>query len=359
MSLASLDGITVTSCRVQLPAWGVWYADVEIDQPTTLAGPVTLTLADLALKGTIVAGGAWQGRARYTIAAGAGAWGAPIAARHYGADNGVKASKVLTDVAADCGETLGTLPASLVGTAWTRESGPASLALELLYPAGWYVDEAGVTQIGARAASIYDGAAARISRDDSISKLVLASDSIAGLLPGVSVDGVTAIDVEHAIVGGKLRTTIWGGTTGDRRLNAMRAIVERLTANLRYRGVWEYRVVRASGERWDLQCVRKSTGLPDLRRVRARPGVAGCKSDLALGSLVLVSFVNGDPSRPVVIGFDDAEAPGFVPTETTIDADDLLLGSTPRKGVARKDDLVVCGGFGGTITTASTQVESG
>ncbi len=113
----------------------------------------------------------------------------------------------------------------------------------------------------------------------------------------------------------------------------MQKIVATLTAHHRFYAPWEYRVVERVGERYHLQPVRVSSGMPTLRNVRARPGVAGACGYASLGSCVLVAFVDGSPARPVVVAFDDAESPGFDTTLVrfgTADAADPL---------ARKSDL--------------------
>lgn len=339
MVTATLEGVTVTACAVHLPAYGIPWADVELDEPTALSGSVTLALPGLSLVGTIMSGGPWQGRARYRVAGGAGGWGKTIAAKSYTNDAGVKLWTVLRDAAEACGETINADTVSgTVGSHYTREAGPASRALALLADRAWYVDEAGVTRLGARAATTYDGDATRMGKASEQLRLELAADDLAGLLPGATVSdgqGVSfeAVDVVHRLGDGKLRTTVWGELGGSSRVgSALHRLIAQLTAAERYRGVWSYRIVSQSGERLDLQAVRVSTGMPDQRAVRVRPGVPGVKADHAIGSRVLVAFVDGDPGQPVVVGFEDADSEGFEPGELFVDADDLsvdvgLLGS--------------------------------
>ena len=321
-ALATLNGVVVTTCRIQIPAWGLWWAEVECASQEPLVGRATLVLDDVTFVGTIVTGGAYETRTRYRIVGGFGGWGREIAPTAYVNDAGVKLAIVLRDAAVACGESIGTVASSSVGPAFARHRGPASRVLEALVPRGWYVDEAGVTQIGSRAAVAWTGAATRITNDEAQRRYELAPSTLVGLLPGAIVDGVEALDVEHVLDGeGKLRTTLWGGPVAPsaRLPEALRRIVEHYTAQHRYRGVWEYRVVLQTGQRLDLQAVRASSGMPDLRGVRVRPS-AGCRASLTLGSIVLVSFVNGDPSRPVVTSTDEADAPGFVPATLYLQA---------------------------------------
>jgi hypothetical protein len=360
-SAATLSGLTCTRVALQLPAWGVWWADVEVDRPAALSGAATLVMGGQSYVGTVMSGGAFSGRSRFRVAGGAGGWGKSVVGRHYANDAGIRIAQIVGDAAGLAGETVEDVPAGTVGTQWTREDGPAARTLEALYPSQWYVGEDGITRIGARASVAYSGAATRIGIDAAAGRVELASDDLAGLVPGVIVEGVEAVDVHHELDGGKLRTTVWGAGRSDtsRRLAAMRRLFEALTVSMRLRGVWEYRVVLQSGERLELQPVRRSLGLPDLRRVKARlaPGI---KAEWAPGSLCLVSFVAGDPSRPVVVAGDDPESPGWLPDEATIETSgDLLLGASPRLGVARTTDAVLCGGFGGTITGGSGTVKAG
>ena len=82
--------------------------------------------------------------------------------------------------------------------------------------------------------------------------------------------------------------------------------------------------------------------MPDLQRVRVRPGVPGCSADWPLGSMVLVAFVDGLPSRPVVVAGDDPESPGFAPDRLTlVGEDDMLPGVTVLGQALRYGDTVM------------------
>ena len=74
VTFATLEGHRVTTARATIPAWGCWYADVSIDGEHALTGAVTLQIADLAMKGTVLSGGPAKGRSHFRIVAGAGGW---------------------------------------------------------------------------------------------------------------------------------------------------------------------------------------------------------------------------------------------------------------------------------------------
>lgn len=340
----TLGGNRVTSAHVTLPKWGAWYADALVDGEHALSGGAAMQLAGLALSGTVLSGGPMKGRSSFRLIGGKGGWGKTLPKKSYADDAGVKASRVLSDAAAECGETIdaSTLPSTRLGPSWTRPEGLASAVLELIAPAGWYVGEDGVTRIGSRAAKALTSAIPRVSPVDLARQTVtLAPESAATLVPGITVDGIEAVDVVHEVTPKGLRTTIYGslnaGLAGP--FASLRRLLEQLDPGRKYRSTWEYRVVTQDGERLNLQPVRVSSGMPDLQRVTVHPGISGAKSDVKLGSRVLVTFIDESPSRPVVVGFEDAEGEGFTPLLTSIDASTFVSLADGARLVPATGDL--------------------
>jgi hypothetical protein len=340
VSTATLAGYRATSARLHVPAWGAPWADAVLDDEVELSGRVELAIADLTVSCTIVSGGPSKGRSSYRLVGGAGGWGRVVGERSYkNNDAGIAVASVLRDLAADAGETLaGDLPTTRVGPHWLREAGRAHQTLELLAPRGWYVDEQGRTIIGRRAATELAVEATLGPVDRARATVTLAAESIATVLPGVTVAGIEALDVLHEVTSGGLRSTIWGeGYAGGQLEDVVAAYVLRLFPWLRYtRGPFEYRVVDQEGERLTLQPVRVSLGLADIERVAVRPGVPGVRADVQLGSHVLVQFIEADPSRPAVVGFEDAEGGGFTPDTIIIGRD----GADPTGPFLRAGEIV-------------------
>jgi hypothetical protein len=331
MAIATLNSITVTHASVQIPAWGAWYADVTLDRESDLTSQrVTLVLGGLTLSGFALSGGSFQGRSRYRIVGGAGGLGREIARRSYANDAGVKRRTLLEDMARDAGETWDstTLPAATdrVGNAWVRQAGPARATLEALASRFWHVGTDGQLRLGTRASTTFAAKHAVERADIALGIAHIAADDVSTLLPGASVAGLVAADVEHTIDERGLRSTVYGRASTSRRLSAYAEIQRAVDPRRDYRGCYEYRVVSMSGRRANLQSVRVSTGMPDLARVTLRPGVAGIRCTPLLGSRVLVAFVDADPSRPVVVSFEGEDDNGFTGTLVELTADTMVGG---------------------------------
>jgi hypothetical protein len=260
---------------------------------------------------------------------------------------------LLSDVAREAGETIEGLPDTRLGPHFARRAGTASAALNTLAPRAWRVDFDGITRIGKRPASTYSGKAPRTRVDPNAAVIEIATDTLAGLLPGVSIDGsAPATDVEFSINADRITARVWASSRSSRVLSALERAVLALFPDMPYRGAFEFRIVTQSGERLNLQPVRSAHGLPELANVPVRAGMAGLRALHLPGSLVVVQFLDADPSRPIVTGFDDPEAPGWHPLE-------LDLGGPGALGVARIGDAVVAGPYAGTIVSGSARIKAG
>jgi len=348
------DSAVVSGARVQIPAWGRWWADVVTATPISIAvgEVVTITIGDATLSGAVVSGGASHGRGAYRVVAGAGGWSNSVSAKGYHNGGGVAISSILSDAASEVGESLGSAPSGRVDEHYARTAGPASRLLNALAPRAWYVDLAGVTQFGARTTSTYGGAATRVDVLPARDCVELVTDAIANILPGVTVDALeAATDVEYVLTSTRLSVRVYGGPRSSRELDAFRRVYDSIDPLRAYRVAYDYRVVTQSGDALNLQPVRSSTGMPDLESVPVRlaPGV---KAMHFPGSVVTVMFRDGDPSRPFVISGDASGEPGWMPLF-------LMLGDEPTLGVARMTDPVIAGPFGGTIISGSIRVKAG
>lgn len=135
----------------------------------------------------------------------------------------------------------------------------------------------------------------------------------------------------------------------DRIRASILALADELLGAVRYFGLYEYRVVTVDGGGLvSLQPTSRRAGVPDIARVESRPGIGGARTTPALGSTVLVAFVNGDPSRPVVVAWDSS-----TPTLVALDGAAVELGAAAFP-VARFGDVVTVGSQTGPLTFAGT-----
>lgn len=110
----------------------------------------------------------------------------------------------------------------------------------------------------------------------------------------------------------------------SRTLRAFRAIVRALTERTDYHALVRYRVVKNTAGRVELQAVKKAGPWPDTLPVSLQPGAPGVKGVPKLAAVVLVSFVEGDPSLPVVSHFARTDDPAWLPISVALDASTLV-----------------------------------
>jgi len=354
-SMTTTEGSAIiVRARVQIPSWGRWWADVDLQDPLD-ADPrelATISLEDITLSGSIVAGGSSHGRASYRVVAGTGGWSDLVTSKAYHDSRGVCVRDVLADVASFVGESIDLPATRRVGAHYARSAGSASRVLHDFSPRAWHVDFAGVTRVGSRENLAYEGVATRVDVHPGQGCVELVPEILGGLVPGVIVDDMApATDVEYVLSGDRVSVRVYGGPRSSRDLDAFLKVLDAIDPLRAYRCAYEYRVVTQDGDVLNLQPVRASSAMPDLERVPVRMS-AGIKAGHLLGSLVTVLFLDGDPSRPCVFSGAAAGSPGWMPLS-------LELGDAPTLGVARLTDTVLAGPWAGVITSASVRVKAG
>jgi len=354
MAAAELNGYACASCALTVPGYGLWHAAVELTDDIALpvGTPVVLRTLDQTWRGAVIAGGSVDGHARYRIQAGAGNWGTELKPRAYANDAGVTVARLLTDVALEADEVISNPPTTRLGAHYSRPRAPASFLLNALAPRGWYAGADGAVAFGERPSAKLVASLVTVRRDPAQRVVELAAtDSLAGAVPGATTEYGAAADVDIEIGADGVRVRLYAASAPNRRAQAIADMLAALDPGARWRGTYEYRIVSQTAERLNLQPVRSRSLLPDLARVPVRAGVPGVKATHAPGAQVLVVFLDGDLSRPAVVGFDAPDSPGWMPLF-------LELGGPGALGVARQTDPVVAGPFGGTIVTGSARIKA-
>lgn len=187
---ASLADRRVVSARVLMPSPGLWTADVRLAEDDELpAGPLTLTIGNLVLVGSVFRSGPWAGTRSVRLLAGYGGWRKTTTARFYSDSNGVKLSAIVKDAAAEVGEQIVVTGSATVGPRFERAAAPASRLLAgLVGRAGWYVDPLGVTRIGDRPATPITSEFTPTNYRPELGAVTIATEDPASWLPGAVFD---------------------------------------------------------------------------------------------------------------------------------------------------------------------------
>ena len=346
MSIASIGPDFCESVRVHVPQYGPWYAEVVMLGAPALSGQVTLSIGTLDLVGTVdpLSSGTRGEQAFARIVAGAGAWGTQLPAKAYHNDAQVKAKLVAEDAARECGETLETITdQTRVGVHYVRRTGPASRALEGVFGAAWHVGYDGVTRIGERESQTpADDIYTVVDVQPADRVVTLAMDDVASVVVGSVLtqgldESMTVRELEIRIDADEAIVVAWcGGTasSAERIADSLRIIQRREQAKVIH-GLWRYRVSQMDGDRVKLQAISRAAGLPDVLPVDMYPGMAGLHAALTNGAEVLVQFIEGSPTMPVITHFVGKGGPGHEPSTITIDAtSQIKMGAGASEFVA-------------------------
>lgn len=333
---ATVNGSRAVSVRLVTPYRGVWFADVDLDPEDATQAPsgaVTLSIGTTTLKGTVDprGSGRFVDKVHLRIVGGGNGWDQPARAQHFHNDSGVNSTQVFQSTASSVGETVNVSTPTSLGVDFVRSSGPAS---QVLADVDWYVDLGGVTQVASRPAATPDPSLEVLAFDANMMALEVTSDVV--VLPGTTFtdkrfDGtLTARDVEQTFDTSGSRATVFCSTAPVTRLASALENMVREFSGVKYLKAYRYRFISANASRVNLQAVTKEPGLPDLLPLSVWPGMAGLSAKLAGGATVLVVFIEGDKSQPVVVGFD-----GTLPQELHLDASDVVVlqgGTKPAAG---------------------------
>lgn len=89
----------------------------------------------------------------------------------------------------------------------------------------------------------------------------------------------------------------------DRFLAPIRAIIRQELPRLAYLGTWEYRVLGVNADGTvNATATDPGAPMPNLNNLPIRPGPEGGTSLPSVGNTCDVRFINGDPTRPRVVG---------------------------------------------------------
>ena len=319
----SLAGYRVVSGSIEIPAYGLWAADVVMADDSPLPSSAPLVLGDLTLQSFAYRTYAYAGTRRSRLVGGFGGWMQTVQPQEWVNPPGLSLSLVLKDLAALVGEKVNVATDQIFGSFFFRRLGAAKRVLDRLVGSTWWIDTSGVVQVGATRSALPISTGFTVNDyDGSTGRAVISTENPSDWMPGRtwSSPAVTTTQtissVRHAIVDGTLRTEVLavGPESADRMIGPLRELVEDLAPDATYYGSWEYAVQSTDGI--NTSCKPTATAvlaapfpLPThVTGVVMRPGLPGCKVKPAIGSLCYVTFANGDPSRPMIVSYDSTPA---------------------------------------------------
>lgn len=325
---ATLNGQRVTSVRIEHPYRGAWFADVRVDTGTIgtvgTSGPATLTVGDtVVMVGKIDprSSGTFGPTASVRVVGGLG-WDKTVQALHFHNDNGVSSTMVYAATASPIGEVIVDAAPVVLGLDYVRSAGAAS---RVFGDRIWWVDVSGVTHTGERLPATLDKLAVLTGWDPVSQRAELACESL--VIPGTILTdsriGASVIvrDVVQTFDDHGSHITATCCLAPVSRLAAALKSAVREFSGAQYLKVYKYRYALTQDGGMALQAVHRNAGLPDLIPVTGWTGVSGMTAGLALSTEVLVSFIEGDPSQPIVVGYSAIPTPISVKIDASATVD--------------------------------------
>jgi hypothetical protein len=235
----------------------------------------------------------------------------------------IPAKKILEELLQDCGEKAGDI--DLPGTlpAWVRAAGPAHEALRALmmrYPERvWRMRPSGEVDVMIPTWPEHAKSQRILHEDAAVGSYTVALDP--KLQPGRHVTlsrgeeefGKRITRVSHSLTEEYgyprnqtvLRSHLGTGDGEDMGVSGLEATVQRAMRWTDYLALYDCEVLRDHGDH-TLDLRPSNPQLPELTKVRLVQPIAGARVKLKAGSVVLLSFQAGDPSRPVVLHYGTA-----------------------------------------------------
>lgn len=119
----------------------------------------------------------------------------------------------------------------------------------------------------------------------------------------------------------------------DRILASFEALVGLFTRRLPAAFVWSYRVDSATETHITARRISPDCPFEDMPEIPLTPGIAGAGFRPAVGSTVLVAFLDGDPAKPRIVGADQV-----VPVSVTVDASGVIHLAPTTTGTVQVGD---------------------
>jgi hypothetical protein len=174
----------MTSARVAIPHYGIWVADIELATTDALTPAVTMVIGNLTMIGHVYRMAAFAGTRTARVVGGYGGWPTVVPSQSYYDANGIRKSVILGDVAAAVGESINVTNDIVLATTFVREEAPAQRILNQVVGTEWYINNAGVTQLGDRSSAFIKSEYNVIKWSGNLGKVEIATEDYVSWMPG-------------------------------------------------------------------------------------------------------------------------------------------------------------------------------
>lgn len=314
MALITANSIAVLSGTIMMPLYGVWTADLVIDQPDgsgfSAGTSVEIKSADgFTLNGTVAPDreGDFLDAVHVRVLGGVGGMGTTATPKGY-----VQPSAFVRDVVNgllnDAGESLSsTVAQSLLTTnltAWMVSERPCSEALDILIDlvapsSGWRVLADGKIWIGVES-WVDSDAAFEILNTNPVEGMYELGVATLAIVPGVNLSGVGHVSrVEHEILPNQIRSHVWVPAEQQPGLaDSIEKLVDHRLAKLDYFALYDAKVKSQSADLTTVDLTPEDSRIGGLQRVPLRHGLPGCAVQVPNGVTVRLGWDRGDPRMP-------------------------------------------------------------
>jgi hypothetical protein len=325
----TLNGKPCERVSLHVSEAGAWLAEVVLADADLVSGRAMLVMGGTTWVGTVdpARSGVFSDAMHVRLVGGLG-WSRVLPRLAYSNDAGVKAMQVATDAASAVGEIVGTFaPATpRLASPFARRVGAASRALE--FAAGgvpWYVDAAGVTHVAARATYTPNPKAYHVESWDPIAQratICVEDPTAIGIGALLADERFTGTQVVREYILVAEGSTICVHAICGAALAGKDLLVEALGAFVRHQvdsrlmAKWRYRVESMSPDgRVNVTALSAQAPFPTLSRV---PVYSSVYVEMSPGAVVLVEFLEGDPSQVRCEPVADTRDAQFAPARTVV-----------------------------------------
>lgn len=362
MSLVTANGVNVLHASILMPLYGLWTADLVLDQPdgTGFDAGTKVSIAcngGLTFNGVVVPDrtGDYLDSVHVRVIAGAGGMTKPATVKGY-AQPGAYVRDVLNQLATDSGETLSSdIAQSLLQTnltAWATLKGTVSAALvsliEIVVPdANWRMTPDGKLLVVEETWPASNEAYELIANNPSERSFDLGVDTFT-IVPGVNLSGVGTVNrVEHYYTESGLRSHVMTQIADEDRGTgaAIQALARQMTAKLDFYALYDAKVAAQSADGATVDLIPSDKRIPQLQRVPLVLGTPGTVVKFVPGSFVRLGWNNGNPEQPYACLFQGGE---------TVTSISFAGNSVPFVQGASKELGVLTLTVGGSATLAWT-----